>query len=185
MPNQRTRVNLAPMGATVNGSVLDTDMSELPKSFLFVAAFIVLALGLIVYFVSKQFLFRRHKRKGEEAIQRQDYLAAAESFRRAEALWDFNATKETTPSYLRDLATLDELLNSLEAAARAGGFTLALSEYRDAVKALQAEFQGKGGGKQTHSGKTYASAFMRFKNAQFAMREQLRANRTRRCPAPR
>ena len=40
-------------------------MGELPNSFLVVAAFVVLAVGLIVYFLSKQFLFRRHKQKGE------------------------------------------------------------------------------------------------------------------------
>jgi len=158
-------------------------MSELPTSFLFVAAFVVLAIGLIVYFVSKQFLFRRHKRKGEEALQRQDYLTAVESFGRAEALWELNVTKQTTPSYQRDLAALDELLNGLEAAARAGGITLAVGEYRDAVKAVRAYFQGKEAGDPASTGKSYASAFMRLKNAQFALREQLRANQTRRCPA--
>lgn len=154
-------------------------MSELPKSFLFVAAFMVLAIGLIVYFVSKQFLFRRHKRKGEAALQRQDYLTAVESFGRAEALWELNVTKQTTPSYQRDLAALDELLNNLEAAAHGGGITLAVGEYRDAIKAVQAEFQGSDDGEQTTTDKTYASAFMRLKNAQSALREQLRANQTR------
>lgn len=157
-------------------------MSELPKSFLFAAAFVVLAIGLIVYFVSKQFLFRRHKRKGEEALQRQDYLAAVESFGRAEALWDFNATKETTPSYLRDLATLDELLTKLEVAARAAGITLAVGAYREAINAVRDYFQGKEAGDPAATGKTYASAFMRLKNAQSALREQLRANQTRRYP---
>ena len=158
-------------------------MSELPKSFLFVAAFVVLAIALIVYFVSKQFLFRRHKRKGEEALQRQDYLAAIESFGRAEALCELNVTKQTTPSYQRDLATLDELLNGLEAAAHAGGIPLEVGEYRDAVKAVQAEFQGSDVGEHPTTGKTYASAFMRLKSAQSALREQLRVNQTRRCPA--
>jgi len=157
-------------------------MSELPKSFLFVAAFVVLAIGLIVYFVSKQLLFRRHKRKGEEALQRQDYLAAIESFGRAEALWELNVTQQTTPSYQRDLATLDELLNGLEAAARVEGITLAVGEYRDAVKAVQAEFQGNKIGERALAGKTYASASIRLKNAQSRLREQLRANRTGRCP---
>jgi len=154
-------------------------MSALPKSFLFVAVFIVLAIGLIVYFVSKQFLFRRYKRKGEEALQRQDYLAAVESFGRAEAFWDFNATKQTAPSYLRDLATLDEVLNGLEAAAHAGGITLAVGEYRDAVKSVRAYFQSKEAGDPASTGKTYASAFIRLKNAQYALREQLRTNRNR------
>jgi hypothetical protein len=152
-------------------------MRELPHSFLAVAAFVVIAFGLIVYFLSKQFLFRRHKRKGEEALQRQDYLAAIESFGRAETLWEFNVTRQTTLSYQRDLATLDELLNGLEAASRAGGITLAVGECRDALKALQAEFQGSGVGKPASNGKTYAAAFIRLQNARSALREQLRANR--------
>ena len=152
-------------------------MSEPPKSLLFVVAFVVLAVGLVVYFLSKQFLFRRHKQKGEDALQRGDYLAAIESFGRAEALWQLNVTKQTTPSYQRDLATLDELLNGLDAAARAGGITLAVGEYRDAVKAVQVEFQGNQIGERISTGKTYASAFMRLKNAQSALREQLRVNK--------
>jgi hypothetical protein len=124
------------------------DLSELPNTFLFVAVLVVLAIGLIVYFVSQQFLFRRHKRKGEETLQRREYLAAVESFGRAEALWDFNATKETTPSYLDDLATLHEPSNKLEAAARAAGITLAVVEYRDAVKSVRAYFQGREAGDQ-------------------------------------
>jgi hypothetical protein len=154
-------------------------VSGFPKSILVVAAFVVLAVGLIVYSVSKQFLFRRHKRRGEEALQRGDYHAAVRSLGRAEALWDLNATKQTTPSYQRDLATLEELLNGLEAAARAAGITISMGEYRDAVKAVQAAFQGNEVGERASTGKTYASAFMRLKDAQSTLRKQLRANHKR------
>jgi hypothetical protein len=153
--------------------------NHISESCFVVMAFIVIAIGLIFYFVSKQFLFRRHKRSGEEALQRGDYRAAIQSFARAETFWELNVTKQTIPSYRYDLAKLDELLKGLEAAARSGGITLAVDEYRDAVKAVQAELQGNEAGKRVSTGKTYASALTRLKHAQSALREQLRANQTR------
>src|SRR4051812_45786156 len=104
-------------------------MGGLPSSFLVVGAFVLLAGGLIIYFASKQYLFQHHKRKGEEALQRRDYVAAFKSFGRAEALWDLNVTKQTTLSYQRDLAILEGLLSDLEAAAHAAGITLSVGEY--------------------------------------------------------
>jgi hypothetical protein len=153
-------------------------MRGLPISFLVVAGFVVLAGGLIIYFTSKQFLFRHHKRKGEEALQRRDYVAAFKSLTRAEALWDLNVTKQTTLSYQRDLAILEGLLNGLETAAYAAGITLAVGEYRDAVKAMQAEFQGCDISEGALTGKTSASAFRHLKSAQSTLREQVRSHRT-------
>ncbi len=151
-------------------------MSEVPKSFFIVLALVVFAAGLIVYFGSKQFLFRRQKRKGKEALRRGDYHAAVKAFRRAEALWDFNAIEETSAAYRRDLDQLEELITDMEAAAQAGGIALTVDEYREAIGAVRAYFQSKETGDFKATGKTYALAFMRLKRAQKMLREQLRAN---------
>lgn len=152
---------------------LQLKMTELPTSFLVVLAVVVFAIGLILYFFSKQFLFRRHKCKGEEAFRRGAYRDAIKCFARAEALWELNVNKQTTQSYQRDLTMLQEILNGFQAAARAEGITLSLDEYLDAVLALQSEFRGNDASERGSRGKTYASAFMRLKSAQSTLRDQL------------
>ena len=149
-------------------------MSELPRSFLILLAFVLLAIGLILYFVSKQFLFRRYKHRGDEALKRGEYQDAIKSFGRAEALWELNVTKQTIPSYQRDLTRLEELLNGLDAAARSGGVALPVDECRQAVKAVQTEFQGNETCTRSSSGTACVSALMRLKVARGTLREQLR-----------
>jgi len=153
-------------------------MGELPKSFLVVTALVAIAAGLTIYFVCKAFLFRYHKAKGNKALQQRNYAAALDAFRRAEALWELNVTKQTRTSYQRDLANLDELLCGVDAAARARGIDLPVSEYRRALQALQAELQGVRAGVLQSNAKSYASAFMHLKTAQSMLREQLRASQT-------
>ncbi len=150
-------------------------MSGLPNSFLLVLGFIALAIGLILYFVSRQVMFRRHKRRGDEALKRGDYRESLRCFARAESLWELNVTQQTIRSYQGDLAMLEEVLNGLQSAARAGGISLPVAEYCNAVKVARSEFQGNPVGERASSGKAYASAFMRLKGARSTLREQLRA----------
>lgn len=158
-------------------------MNGFPRSFLVVLAFAMIAVGLIVYFVCKQFMLRRHKRRGEEALKRGDYRDAIRSFGRAEGLWDLNATKQTTASDQRDLATLEEILNGLQKAAVAGGISLALDEYHEALRGLHSVFRGNEPSGRTSVSKVYAAAFMRLKSARSALREQLRAINSNGRPA--
>ena len=147
-------------------------MSELPKSFFLLLAFVILAIVLIVFAAFKYFMFWRHKRSGDLWLVRADYANAFRSFCRAERLWDFNPNKDSTVSHQRDLEHLEEVLDGIQKAGHAIGTTLAVEEYRDALRDLKSHFDSDE--KKSFDSKSYASAFMRLKSAQSTLREQLR-----------
>ena len=149
-------------------------MKALPGSFLLVLAFSALAIGLILYFAFKRFLFIRYKRRGQEALSHGDYLDAITLLSKAEVFWHLNVTYQTTVSYKRDLAALTEILNGLEAASCAAGIELPVHEYLEAVKAVQYEFSQKLVDHRLPRRNNPAAVWTQLENAQHNLREQLR-----------
>ena len=147
-------------------------MTDLPKSFVVFLAVAAVVITLVVILGLRQFLFWRFKKQAEGALAEGNFCRALHLFRRAERIWDFNITKQTPDSDVKDVAALDEVLHGIERACQALGIHVSTDEYRDAIEQLRS---GIGNLRKKHSSaaKSYASAFMRLKQARSFLRKQL------------